>query len=200
MRTMPIVTTSRFLAIPFLLMALEGSDCFSACRLNLPSIVRARICCGPQRSLKMEFRLEAGQYGGRSTAKLQFSPSSKVDTLEQTKQAPLHLEDGVWLPVDSFAEASTVVRVPKFLSAEEIESIHSAAQVVKTKVGSHIRKLPVDMNAIKAAHGPFPRPPWMTTYLQSLGYNRKLLPELMEKIKTKVIEVDAKTWGVLPDR
>ena len=112
----------------------------------------------------------------------------------------MYLDDGVWLPEESFAEASSVIRVPQFLSSKDIDSIHRAAQYVKTKVGSHIRNLPVDVNIIKAANDPTAHPPWLTTYLQSMGFNRKLLPDLMEKIEAKVIEVDAMHWGVLPDR
>jgi hypothetical protein len=128
------------------------------------------------------------------------SPPAAIPITGQDGRAPLYFEDGVWLPEDSFAEASTVVRVPNFLSLDEIESIHIAAQAVKKRVGVHVRTLPVDLDVLSAIRGSMVRPPWMTTYLQSLGLNRRLLSNLMDKIEAKVIEIDSQTWRVLPDR
>ena len=156
--------------------------------LHIP--MHARTSVGNSINL-FKMNLDGQYYGGvhnrRMGPKLQFSSSSSASStlnapatstetdmknLNKIQRAPLYLEDGVWLPEDSFALDSTVVRVPKFLSLDDIASIHAAAQYVKTKVGSHIRKLPVDLSVLGAGSGPIPRPPWMTTYLQSLGLNR----------------------------
>jgi hypothetical protein len=148
--------------------------------------------------------LSRGHHTQRAVPELRYSSVSSspvtIETPGKDRRAPLYLEDGVWLPEDSFAEASTVVRVPNFLSPEEIESIHIAAQAVKKRVGVHVRTLPVDLNVLSSIRGPIVRPPWMTTYLQSLGLNRRLLSNLMDKIEAKVMEVDSQNWGVLPDR
>ncbi len=148
--------------------------------------------------------LARGHHSHRAMPELRYSSVSSPPFTKPTpvkdRRAPLYLEDGIWLPEDSFAEASTVVRVPKFLSLEEIQSIHIAAQAVKKRVGVHVRTLPVDLNVLSVIRGPIVRPPWMTTYLQSLGLNRRLLSNLMDKIEAKVIEVDSQNWRVLPDR
>jgi hypothetical protein len=148
--------------------------------------------------------LAKGHHTHRAVPELRYSSASStpvaIPTTRKDGRAPLYLEDGIWLPEDSFAEASTVVRVPNFLSLEEIDAIHAAAQAVKAKVGVHIRTLPVDLDVLSAIRGPIVRPPWMTTYMQSMGLNRRLLSGLMEKIEAKVIEVDSQNWRVLPDR
>ncbi len=107
-------------------------------------------------------------------------------------------EDGIWLPEDDFAISSRVVRVPRFLSADDIGAIHRAAHEVKRTVGSHVRTLPVDIEGMGRGAGR--TPPWTTTYLQSLGLNRRHLAPLMERIESKAVEVDGEHWGVLPDR
>jgi hypothetical protein len=149
-------------------------------------------------------RLARGHNTHRALPELRYSsastPSTAIPSITKDRRAPLYLEDGVWLPEDTFAEASTVVRVPNFLSYEEIESIHAAAQAIKKRVGVHVRTLPVDLNVLSAIRGPIVRPPWMTTYLQSMGLNRRLMFDLMEKIEAKVIEIDSQNWRVLPDR
>jgi hypothetical protein len=64
-------------------------------------------------------------------------------------RAPMFLDDeGVWLPDDAFALNSNVIRVPGFLSKDDIDTIHATAHAVKKAVGSFERnlKLPVDLN------------------------------------------------------
>ena len=84
------------------------------------------------------------------------------------------------------AQHSKVIRLPRFLSDDEIQQIQSLAAVSEERC-----------RPWQAAHNRSGM--WDTLYLSASGTFRKALPELCQKLITAAIRVDAETpgWGVL---
>ena len=95
------------------------------------------------------------------------------------------------LPMTAEAQLTRVVRLPRLLSDEEIQSVHDLHAAVASKVGTTGRDA---ANQSAAYHSGV----WEVSYLSTDGWFRKERPALLEKLIAAASEVDAEQgWGLL---
>ena len=98
------------------------------------------------------------------------------------------------------AQATRVVRIPKLLSDEEIQSVHALHEHMRGQLGSasaRARSSTASSYKTGAAIEPELQPGWNITYLNSDGAFAASLPALRDKIISAARDVDAAHWGVL---
>ena len=88
------------------------------------------------------------------------------------------------------AQHTHVVRLPKFLSAAEITSVHDAYERLKPELGTAGRT-----GANQSAA--FRQGKWETSYLSTDGAFERELPALRERLIRAMHEVDAANWQVM---
>lgn len=110
---------------------------------------------------------------------------------------------GAGLPVPEEAQRLEVVRLPKFLSEEEITQILLVASEIRRDGAGAVR---LQSSPSMSADGSLPswdqegyetdRGEWSTSYLQTEYMFQNRLPDLHERAKTAAVEVDREHWGI----
>ena len=110
---------------------------------------------------------------------------------------------GAGLPSPQEAQALAVVRLPNFLSSDEIAQIRLAASEIRRDGAGAVR---LQSSPSMTTDGSLPswdqegyetdRGEWSTTYLQTERMFQNRLPELHQKAKDAAIKVDQENWGI----
>ena len=107
-----------------------------------------------------------------------------VELTESSAESELHL------PTTDVAQKTRVVHLPKLLSAEEVEQVHTLHQHLKPLVGSAGRR--ADNQAAAYRSGA-----WETDYLSTDGHFARCAPQLREKLLAAALKVDKEHWQLV---
>ena len=116
------------------------------------------------------------------------------DQYQSWLEAVVDSECEASLPMTAEAQLTRVVRLPRLLSDEEIQSVHDLHAAVSSKVGTTGRN---EANQSAAYHSGV----WEVSYLSTDGWFRQERSALLEKLINAASEVDAEQgWGLLPGK
>ena len=94
------------------------------------------------------------------------------------------------LPTPAEASALPVVRLPSFLSAEEIATLR--LEVKHAQIEKQVGMMERGRNELAATMGV-----WRTSYMHTNGTFARRLPALRTKLRDAMLAVDAAHWGLL---